>query len=91
MKNAQTNERPEAIARIYEAASNLLMPPLSSLHQTFVETKAGVNKERSRLRRELDEIRDEGFEAAARLMLPDTEKLQSKAGSYIERIQSNQE
>ncbi len=91
MKNSPHDKMPKATNRIHEAVSNLLIPPLSSLHQTFVETKAGVNKERSRLRRELEEIRNEGFEAAARLMLPDTEKLQRKPGSYIERIRGNRE
>lgn len=79
-------KRPQAIERIAEAASNLLMPPLTPLHQTFMDQKLGVQEKRSELLRKQDECRNEGYAAAMRLMMPSAEQFQATRGSYLELI-----
>ncbi len=85
-KPSPKKERPQAIARIAEAASSLLIPPLAPLHQAFMEQKYGVEEKRSELLRKQDECRNEGYAAAMRLMMPSAERLQATRGSYLELI-----
>ncbi len=79
-------KKPRAIERITEAVSNLLVPPLTSLHQTFMEQKTGVNEKRSELLNKREDIRNEGFAAAMRLMSASTDQLQTTRDSYLELV-----
>ncbi len=79
-------KKPQAIEYISEAVSNLLVPPLASLHQTFMEQKTGVNEKRSELLNKREDIRNEGFAAAMRLMSASTDQLQMTKGSYLELV-----
>ena len=85
-KLSPEKKKPKAIERISEAASNLLMPPLAPLHQTFMDQKFGAEEKRSELLRKREEIRNEGYAAAMRLMMPSAERLQATKGSYLELI-----
>lgn len=87
MEKPSTEKKiPQAIERIAEAASSLLMPPLAPLHQTFIEQKSGVEEKRSELLRKQNECRNEGYAAAMRLMMPSAEKLKETRDSYLELI-----
>ncbi len=85
-KTSPAPKKPRSIERIAEAVSNLLVPPLTSLHQTFMEQKAGVNEKRSELLNKREDIRNEGFAAAMRLMSPNADQLQMTKGSYLELV-----
>lgn len=87
MKNTSPiQKKPQAIERITESVSNLLVPPLASLNQTFMDQKTDLNKKRSDLLRKRDEVSNEGFAAAMRLMSPSAEQLQAIKGSYLALI-----
>ncbi|WP_096294012.1 hypothetical protein [Nitrosomonas ureae] len=83
-KMSPTPKRPQGIERISEAVSNLLPPPLAPLHQTFIEQKAGINEKRAELLRKRENVRNEGYAAATRLMTPSAEQLQTIGVSYLE-------
>jgi len=79
-------KRPQAIERIAAAVSNLIFPPLATLHQAFIDQKEGVSQKRAELIRKREGIRNEGYAAAMRLMSPSTEQLQTIGSSYLELI-----
>ncbi len=87
MKNTPpAPKKPRAIEHIADAVSNLLVPPLTSLHQTFMEQKTGINEKRSELLNKREDIRNEGFAAAMRLMSANTDQLQTTRDSYLELV-----
>lgn len=87
MKNTSSApKKPRAIEYIADAVSNLLVPPLTSLHQTFMEQKTDINEKRSELLNKREDIRNEGFAAAMRLMSASTDQLQTTRDSYLELV-----
>lgn len=66
-------QRPRAIQQVADAVAKLTMPPLVPLCRTILDMQTSVQEQRMQLRRELDEVRMEGFEAASRLALSVTE------------------
>lgn len=85
-KKAPTTKRPQAIERIAEAVSSLIYPSLAPLHQAFIEQKAGVNEKKAELIRKREDVRNEGYAAAIRLMTPNTEQSHTIDLSYLELI-----
>ncbi len=85
-KISPPQKKPQAIERIYNAASNLIYPPIEQLHQTFIEQKTAISEKRSELLRKRDEVSNEGYAAAIRLMMPDDEQLQTIGVSYLELV-----
>jgi hypothetical protein len=75
-----------ASERIQEAVSHLLIPPLESLQELLIERRENVVSERNRIEKLRVQIREDGFEAAARLMLPEADVLQNSERSYFEHI-----
>lgn len=86
MTTSSENKRPKAIEQIAEAAAGLIVPPLTSLYQTFLDQKAGVEQKRAKLVRRREEIRSEGYEAATRFMTPNAEQVRNAGISYLELI-----
>lgn len=60
---------PAWTASICAQVANLIKPSLTALPQVLIDTQAGVREERARLISAIDDTRQDGFEAAARLML----------------------
>ncbi|QOJ23787.1 MAG: hypothetical protein HRU78_09080 [Gammaproteobacteria bacterium] len=85
-KMSPTQKRPQAIERIAAAVSNLIYPSLAPLHQAFIEQKAGVNEKRAELIRKRENVRNDGYAAATRLMTPHTEQSQTIDLPYLELI-----
>jgi len=85
-KISPTQKRPQAIDRIATAVSSLIFPPLAPLYQAFIEQKAGINEKRAELLRKRENVRNEGYAAATRLMTPSAEQLQTIGVSYLELI-----
>lgn len=84
MQMSPTTKKPQAIERIAEAVSSLIYPSLAPLHQAFIEQKAGINEKRAELIRKRENVRNEGYAAATRLMTPNTEQSQTIGVSYLE-------
>jgi len=82
-----SRNRPEGIRRIYEAASKLVMPSLPPLYQVFLDEKAGVQAQRNELLRKQEELRQEGMEAAVRLMISGSDEFRIERRSYFEQIE----
>ncbi|MCE7914567.1 MAG: hypothetical protein DYH15_07760 [Nitrosomonas sp. PRO4] len=85
-KISPTQKRPQAIDRIAAAVSSLIFPPLAPLYQAFIEQKAGINEKRAELLRKLENVRNDGYAAATRLLAPSEEQLQTIGLSYFELI-----
>lgn len=85
-KQVITPKRPQAIDRIAMAVSSLIFPPLAPLYQAFIEQKAGINEKRAELLRKRENVRNEGYAAATRLMTPSEEQLHTIGVSYPELI-----
>lgn len=88
MNDPLPNERPEAMTRIYETVSDLIVPQLEPLAQVFVNARASVNEKRVSLLAEMEEVRMEAYEAATRLTLPFDDALKDAEPSYFELIQN---
>jgi hypothetical protein len=86
MNTPHENKRPKSIERIAEAVSNLIVPSLAALYQTFLDQKAGIGQKRTELVRRREEVRNEGFEAATRFMAPTAEQIRNADISYLELI-----
>ena len=91
MKNGNTLNRSEGILRIKKSVSKLIKPPLEPLYQVFVDEKAAVQAERSELLRKIEELRQEGFEAAIQLMTLHPEPPHITNGSYFDRIENKED
>jgi len=91
MKNKISNTRAEGIRRIYDAVSKLIKPPLAPLYQVFLEEQSLRQSKRKALHQRQAELRQEGFEAAVRLVISSTDKFQIERGSYFERIEQRGE
>jgi len=87
MKDEKSNTRPEGIKRIYDAVSKLVKPPLAPLYQVFLDEQSLNQSKRNALLQKQAELRQEGFEAAVRLVISSTDKFQIERGSYFERIE----
>lgn len=85
-----TAKKPHAIMRIAESVSNLLVPSLTPLHQTYRDQKAGIREKRAELLRKQQAILDEGYGAASRLMTLDAETVPVLDASYFKRISQQQ-
>lgn len=85
-KASPMQEITQAIEFIRKSASCLIYPPLALLHQTFLDEKALVNEKRSELLRKREDVRNEGYAAATRLMSPSKEQLPTISISYPELI-----
>lgn len=79
-------ELPRALGRIHKAVSRVLMPPLETLQELLIERRENVISERNRIEKLRVQIREDGYEAAARLMLPEGDVLQYSERSYFEHI-----
>lgn len=75
-----------AIISFGKSVSRLVMPSLPLLYQVVVDVRQGVQEERAEINRQLDELQLEGYEAAARLCLPDGGPQQPLQASYFDRI-----
>ena len=74
------------VERIRQSVSKLVKPPLTALPQVLLDTQAGVREERARLVSELDDIRQDGFEAATRLILS-VDARPARALPYFKQLQ----
>jgi len=89
-KSQAFTKKPHAIERIAESVSNLLVPSLAPLHQTYRDQKAGIRAKRAELLRKQQAILDEGYGAASRLMTLDAETVPVLDASYFKRISQQQ-
>lgn len=80
------NESSRALERIQESVSHLLMPPLETLQELFIERREASRAESNALEKRRAQIREDGYEAAARLMLPEADALQKFECSYFEKM-----
>jgi len=90
MNETNTDSRSKGIARIFESVSKLIKPSLAPLYQEFLDRKKIVADERTSLLRRLEEVRQEGFEAAVRLRLSCNDNFRIERGSYFERIEQKE-
>lgn len=74
------------LERIKEAVSHLLKPPLSTLPEEFFKRKEAIELERSALEARRFQIREEGTDAAIRLMQPDQTGPLSNEVSYFNQV-----
>ena len=70
MKHRKPIEEHPAVMRFRSSVARLIKPSLSPLYAAFIDTKRELQDERAALEKELDELQMDGFEAAARLVLP---------------------
>ncbi|CAA0107130.1 Uncharacterised protein [Halioglobus japonicus] len=87
MKKPQSpvNTHP-AIVAFGNAVSRLRKPSLAPLYQVVVDVRQAVQDDRTDINRRMDEHRLEGYEAAARLCLPDDGPVTGTQASYFDQI-----
>lgn len=86
MNETNMQSRHDGITRIFESVSKLIKPSLAPLYQVFLDRKKIVEDERTSLMRKIEEVRQEGFEAAVRLRISCNDNFRIERGSYFERI-----
>lgn len=88
MKHALPDD-PAAIRHVREAVARLDMPSFTPLRQTLQDIRAGVEKRREELLLEAIALQEEGFAAAARIVLS-AQGVQSLARpSYFEQFRKS--
>lgn len=90
-KVTPAQEKPLAIQRIGKSVSDLIFPPLAPLQQAFIDQKIAISEKRSELLRKRDEISNEGYEAAMRLMMSNKEHSKTTGDSYLQIINKQKE
>jgi|GEM_PF-6848756 len=85
----QTDSR--VMARIRRSIAYLLMPRLETLQEELSLRKSELSEQRNSLEARRLEIRDEGYEAAMRLMHPSMEQGVENSQSYFKQIEDYRE
>jgi len=75
------------IQTIRRSVSKLNTPALEPLLGVFLDVKQSVAAEQNTLRQKIEETRQEGWEAAARLMAPTQKQLSTQRQSYFDAIE----
>jgi len=89
MNTDNTRNRPPGIMRIHEEVSKLIKPTLAVLYQVFLDQKAALKAERTALLRKQETLHQEGYEAAVRLVISNSNDFQISQRSYFDRIKDN--
>lgn len=88
MKDSIQFKQHPAFLRFRESVANLQMPNLHSLYQIIPDVIRGNRQTQSANQLRLNELRNEGYEAAARLTMPSDGQLTAQKGSYLSRIKN---
>ena len=86
-----TSSTTSAIARIKQTVARLNMPGAYVFRQVFSEEQRRIAKEKVRLEQARVQIKDEGFAAAARVLLHEEgyrQRPTQAQGTYLQRHQS---
>lgn len=83
---ATLRNRPEGIRLIAASVRKLVKPSFAHLPQVLLDQRAAVREQDIALQRRQQTIAQEGFEAAIRLLLGNSDRLQFERVPYFEQL-----